>query len=37
LQLDSIDRADAEPAVRPSVFKNSLLVWLFILVPFIHL
>ena len=31
------DNADAEPATKPSVLRNSLLVCLFILVPFIHL
>jgi hypothetical protein len=30
----SIDSADAEPAIKPSVLRNSLLVCLFILVPF---
>jgi len=37
LQLGNIDNADVEPAIKPSVFRNSLLVCLFILVPFIRL
>ncbi len=36
-QPGSIDSADAEPAMKPSVLRNSLLVCLFILVPFLHL
>ena len=36
-QPGSIDSADAEPAIKPSVLRNSLLVCLFILVPFFHL
>ena len=35
-QPGSIDSADAEPAMRPSVLRNSLLVCLFILVPFLR-
>jgi hypothetical protein len=35
-QLGSIDSADAEPAMKPRVLRNSLLVCLFISVPFLH-
>jgi hypothetical protein len=33
----SIDSADAEPAMKPSVLRNSLLDWFFILIPFVRL
>jgi len=37
LQVGSMDNADAEPAIKPIVLRNSLLVCLFILAPFILL
>ena len=36
-QPGSIHSAEAEPAMKPSFLRNSLLVCLFILVPFVHL
>jgi hypothetical protein len=36
-QPDRADNADAEPAISPIVFRNSLLVCFFIFVPFFRL